>query len=187
MERINAGYRIVESVRLDNCNEIVIGEAVSKTRPAQYVCWDCTDGDNYNNGGYCDTYRQALNVLSERITRRYDFLPLRAPEESVRDRRIKLLSSLTEGRYPIDWGCDKVRCSGIIYTSPDESEAPSCIQEALAPILSDMFCDTKFDPSILFDELKSIGFTREDLEFFGIIKWYNENNEEGDTADDYLC
>lgn len=180
MERINAGYRIVESVRLDNCNEIVIGEAVSKTRPAQYVCWDCTDGDNYNNGGYCDTYRQALYILSERLTRRYDFLPLRAPEESLRDRRVKLLANLMEESVPEDWGMGT-------HVFDNEYEAPEHIKEALDPILRDMFCNTKFDPSILFDELKNIGFTREDLEFFGIIKWYNDNNEEGDTADDYLC
>ena len=171
MERINAGYRIVEAVRLDNCNEIVIGEAVSKTRPAQYVCWDCTDGDNYNNGGYCDTYRQALNVLSERITRRYDFLPLRAPEDKVPSRRAKLFADLVMRKLEEDL----------------EDECPTSIKEAGTLFAETVFCDVKFDPVLFFQWFKENGWVREDLEYFGITEWFDMNNEEGDTADDYLC
>ena len=76
MERINAGYRIIESVRLDRRNEVVIGRAENPLRPSQYVCWDCTDGNNYNNGGYCSTYRGALSVMFERVNRRIDYVPL---------------------------------------------------------------------------------------------------------------
>lgn len=72
MKRINCGYEIIASIPTDNTHELVIGR--HPTAPAKYVCWDCTNGDNYNNGGYCQTYRQALAVVAERINNRYDYL-----------------------------------------------------------------------------------------------------------------
>lgn len=71
--RINVGYSIVSALRIDARHEIVIGR--HPTAPAPFVCWDCADGNDYTNGGYCQTMRQALLVLSERIRARYDFLP----------------------------------------------------------------------------------------------------------------
>lgn len=73
-KRENVGYEIIQSIRLDAKHEIVIGK--HPTAPASYVCWDCTNGNDYNNGGYCMTFRQALLVLAERIHNRYDFLPV---------------------------------------------------------------------------------------------------------------
>ena len=71
--RENAGYTIVTALRIDSTHEIVIGHR--PTAPAPYVCWDCRNGDDYNTGGYCETYRQVLLILSERIRNRYDYLP----------------------------------------------------------------------------------------------------------------
>lgn len=71
--RINAGYTIVTALRIDATHEIVIGH--NPAAPAPYVCWDCRNGDDYNTGGYCQSYRQALLVMSERIRNRYDYLP----------------------------------------------------------------------------------------------------------------
>lgn len=73
MERINAGYTIIESVRTGRREEIVIARHPSA--PAPFVVWDCLDGDNYNTGGYCQTYRQALLILADRLRSRYDYLP----------------------------------------------------------------------------------------------------------------
>lgn len=73
-KRINVGYEIIQSIRLDARHEIVIGR--HPTAPASYVCWDCTNDIDYNNGGYTSTYRQALLVLSERLRDRYEFLPV---------------------------------------------------------------------------------------------------------------
>lgn len=72
--RVNAGYRIIQSIKLDGRHEIVIG--MHPTAPARYVVWDCTDGNNYDTGAYTSTYRQALLALAERVERRYDFIPL---------------------------------------------------------------------------------------------------------------
>lgn len=71
--RACAGYIIIQALRLDPSHEIVIGHNPRAAAP--YVCWDCCNGDDYNTGGYCQTYRQALLVLAERIHNRYDFLP----------------------------------------------------------------------------------------------------------------
>lgn len=81
MKRINEGYEIIASVPTDDRHEIVIGHATNPKRPAQYVCWDCTGGSDYNNGGYTRTYRQALAVMAERITNRYEYLAIEAPAD----------------------------------------------------------------------------------------------------------
>lgn len=72
--RVNAGYRIIQSIKLDGRHEIVIG--MNPMVPARYVVWDCTDGDSYDTGAYTSSYRQALYAVAERIKRRYDFLPV---------------------------------------------------------------------------------------------------------------
>lgn len=75
-KRINAGYEVIQSIRLDKTHEMVIAKAVSPSTPAQYVLWDCVNGDDYNTGAYTSTYRQALAAMAERITNRYDSLPV---------------------------------------------------------------------------------------------------------------
>lgn len=78
--RACAGYIIIQAIRLDPSHEIVIGHNPRAAAP--YVCWDCRNGDDYNTGGYCSTYRQALLVLSERLHDRYDYLPREYREEA---------------------------------------------------------------------------------------------------------
>lgn len=71
--RACAGYLIIQSLRLDPAHELVIGHNPRAAAP--YVCWDCTNGDDYNNGGYAATFRQSLLILAERIQNRYNYLP----------------------------------------------------------------------------------------------------------------
>ena len=78
--RACAGYIIIQSLRLDPSHEIVIGHNPRAAAP--YVCWDCRNGDDYNTGGYCQTYRQALLVLAERLHDRYDYMPFEYREEA---------------------------------------------------------------------------------------------------------
>lgn len=73
-DRVNAGYKIINSIKFDKRRELVIG--MHPTAPSRYVVWDCTDGNNYDTGGYTSTYRDAMRILAERITRRAGFLPL---------------------------------------------------------------------------------------------------------------
>ena len=75
-KRINEGYEIIRSLAIDSKHEIVIGK--HPTAPATYVVWDCYKGDDYSNGGYCMTFRQALYIIAERINTRYDNLPVEA-------------------------------------------------------------------------------------------------------------
>ena len=79
MERINAGYKIVQSIRINPTEEIVIGHAVNPARPAQYVCWNCINGEKYFNGTYVCTYRVALSTACERIARQYDDIAVEDP------------------------------------------------------------------------------------------------------------
>ena len=72
--RVCANYEIIQTVRLDPRHEIVIGHNPAAVAP--YVCWDCTDRNDYNTGSYCQTFRQALLVMSERLHDRYDWLPI---------------------------------------------------------------------------------------------------------------
>lgn len=72
--RACAGYIIIQALRLDPSHEIVIGHNPAAAAP--YVCWDCRNGDDYNTGRYCQTFRQALLALSDRLHDRYDYLPL---------------------------------------------------------------------------------------------------------------
>lgn len=77
-KRINCGYEIIRSMKLDDSHEFVIGKAVDPKTPAQYVCWDCIGKNNYSNGEYGSTFRQALYSMAERIRGRYECLPREA-------------------------------------------------------------------------------------------------------------
>lgn len=73
MERTNAGYTIIDAVRIDDTHEIVIGRHSSA--PSPYVCWYCRNGDDYHTGRYCPSFKQALLVLADRIRSAADYLP----------------------------------------------------------------------------------------------------------------
>ena len=72
--RENAGYKIIAAIRTGKNDEIVIGH--NPERYAPFVCWDCHHGNDYDNGGYTQNYRQALLVMAERIKNRYEYLPV---------------------------------------------------------------------------------------------------------------
>lgn len=78
-----AGYAIIRALLIDARHALVIGH--NAAAPAPYVCWDRTRTDDgtgpvpvysYDTGAYCQTFRQAMHALAERIMRRYDYLPL---------------------------------------------------------------------------------------------------------------
>lgn len=60
-----AGYRIIVTVPVNSRSEIVIG--YRSTQPEPYACWWCTDKTSYDFGRYCVTYRQAADVLADRL------------------------------------------------------------------------------------------------------------------------
>ena len=51
--RTNAGYTIIETVRIDEHLEIVLGR-METSLGTMYVTWQCSDGDNYFWGHYFD-------------------------------------------------------------------------------------------------------------------------------------
>lgn len=63
-KRINAGYEIIQSIKVRN-TEIVLGYN-EKATAAQYVTWQCVNGDNYFWGHYCNDELQAQRDLLER-------------------------------------------------------------------------------------------------------------------------
>lgn len=65
--RINAGYIIIDSRRINAGNELVIGYNVAA--PAPYVCWYCKGGNDYYWGMYCGTLKDAMTALEERLNR----------------------------------------------------------------------------------------------------------------------
>lgn len=64
-ERINAGYRIVESHMKPNGDELVIGHHAKAPQP--YVCWWCSGGTNYYWGHYYTTYEEARDDMMDRL------------------------------------------------------------------------------------------------------------------------
>ena len=119
MARINEGYEIVASIPTSNRHEIVIGHAISPRTPAQYVCWNCTDGDNYHNGGYATTYRQALAVVAERINRQYEYLPTEAPARDPGiNNRLETIAML------VDSFEEFLEEKGIDLENPERDEDP---------------------------------------------------------------
>lgn len=71
-KRVNAGYEIIVSIPINETSELVIGR--NAKRLAKYVAWYCMSGNSYNTGGYCATYRQALEVVMMRIKENYQHI-----------------------------------------------------------------------------------------------------------------
>ena len=71
-KRRNAGYEIIVAIPLNETTELVIGR--NEKRLARYVVWYCMSGDSYHNGGYCSTYRKALEVVMTRIRENYQYI-----------------------------------------------------------------------------------------------------------------
>ena len=148
MARINAGYKIITAVPTDDTHEIVIGHAINPQRPAQFVCWDCTNKDSYDNGGYTMTYRQALAVLSERLTQRYEYLAVEAPKHDPEFNRVDIVATFVETFE--DFLDDK----GIDVPNPEkaEDECASTIYGTDYGILSDKIETILTDIGVLEEE-----------------------------------
>ncbi len=61
--RTNAGYTITDSIHVGD-TEFVLG--VNDHRPAMFVTWQCTGGDNYFWGHYHDDLLKAKKDLLDR-------------------------------------------------------------------------------------------------------------------------
>lgn len=61
--RMNAGYIITDSIHIGDA-EFVLG--VNSEAPAQFVTWECKDGNYYFWGHYCTTLLAAQKDLCER-------------------------------------------------------------------------------------------------------------------------
>lgn len=80
IERENAGYKIIESFTYHvnsevgtqsddyepKAKEIVVG--YKPKAPSEYVCWFCSDGNDYNFGVYTNSFEAAHEKAIERLT-----------------------------------------------------------------------------------------------------------------------
>lgn len=71
--RTNAGYTIIEAVRIDDQLEVVLGK-METSLGAMFVTWQCSGGDNYFWGHYFgnesaaarrDLFSRVLDLLPE--------------------------------------------------------------------------------------------------------------------------
>lgn len=76
--RKNAGYIITESIRIGHV-EFVLGE--KQMEPAQYVTWECKDGDNYYWGHYMTDKLAALRDLLDRAGQELSVLEMRQSQK----------------------------------------------------------------------------------------------------------
>lgn len=160
MARINEGYEIIASVRTDDNYEIVIGHAINPKRPAQYVCWNCSNGEHYSVGQYCTTYRCALYVMSERITAGYDSIKLEAPTRDPGTERAKLLVPL------------------ISRQCYDEDEPSFRAIDAAQGLAADLYKDLGYEYDKLIQWFDAHGWTEKDRNYFGISQMFDESEEE---------
>ena len=161
MARINAGYKIIMSVPVDNNNELVVGHAVNPQRPAQFVVWDCKNKDGYSNGGYTMTYRQALAIVAERINKNYDDLAVEAPVKDEYVEKAELLVPLFARQM----------------SHGDLDEPPVEIQTAVQAVTESLYCDLKFDHDLLIRWFELNGITEKDRNYFGISMMFDESEE----------
>ena len=68
--RENAGYIITNAITIGD-SEIVLG--VHKTRPNEFVTWECTNKDNYHWGHYCTSLLSAQKDFCERALKKVKF------------------------------------------------------------------------------------------------------------------
>lgn len=64
--RINAGYRIIETVRIETSLEVVLG-VLEGSHGTQYVTWQCRNGIDYFWGHYFLDFDAARRNLFERV------------------------------------------------------------------------------------------------------------------------
>ena len=84
--RMNAGYIITDSIHIGE-TEFVIG--MSASAPAQFVTWECKDGNNYYWGHYLYERMAAERDLLDRAAKELEFKEQRQakkPKEQERER-----------------------------------------------------------------------------------------------------
>jgi len=64
--RVNAGYLIIEAVRIDTTLEVVMGQNTSN-QGTPYVTWLCRNATDYYWGNYRDDYDKCRRRLFERV------------------------------------------------------------------------------------------------------------------------
>ena len=64
--RVNAGYRIIETVRIDTTLEVVMGQNTSD-QGTPYVTWLCRNATDYYWGDYRDDNDACRRRLFERV------------------------------------------------------------------------------------------------------------------------
>ena len=64
--RVNAGYRIIETVRIDTTLEVVMGQNTSD-QGTPHVTWLCRNATDYYWGDYRDDYDECRRRLFERV------------------------------------------------------------------------------------------------------------------------
>lgn len=64
--RVNAGYRIIETVRIDTSLEVVMGQNTS-SQGTQFVTWLCRNATDYYWGQYFDDYDACRRNLFVRV------------------------------------------------------------------------------------------------------------------------
>ena len=64
--RVNEGYRIIETVRIDTSLEVVMGQ-LETSYGMQYVTWRCTNANNYYYGHYFGNYEECRRDLFKRV------------------------------------------------------------------------------------------------------------------------
>lgn len=64
--RVNQGYRIIETVRIDTSLEVVMAQSESKLG-SHYVTWQCKNGTDYYWGHYFDDCDAARRDLFKRV------------------------------------------------------------------------------------------------------------------------
>lgn len=82
--RMNAGYIITDSIHIGE-TEFVIGMSVSA--PAQFVTWECKDGNNYYWGHYMTDKLAALRDLLDRAGQELTILESRQTQRTEKNRQ----------------------------------------------------------------------------------------------------
>ena len=163
MYRINCGYKIISAVRTDDSHEIVIGHAINPNRPCQFVVWDCKKGNDFDNGAYVLSYREALRILSNRINKQLDFVPMEAPKCDPDKEMAWMLVPLFARQ---------------MKKQLDVTEPGVAVQTAVQTVAEDLLCDFKFDYDLLKQWLYEHGWTQDDIDYFGISMMFDDNEEE---------
>lgn len=83
-KRVNSGYVITDSIHVGNV-ELVLG--VNSSDPAQFVTWECRDGNNYYWGHYTPSHTEALRDLLDRAEKEIEIVEHRQARQAKKTER----------------------------------------------------------------------------------------------------